>query len=57
MEIFEDTASFEAAIRKKELQLAIIDSWQYVSMDIRKIMDPYFVPVAKDNVGRYTTWS
>lgn len=50
--IFEDTPSFEAAINRKEIHLAIIDSWQYVSMDIQKVMDPYFVPMAKDDVGR-----
>lgn len=50
--IFEDTPSFEAAINRRELHLAIVDSWQYVSMDIQKVMDPYFVPAAKDNVGR-----
>jgi ABC-type phosphate/phosphonate transport system substrate-binding protein len=50
--IFEDTPSFEAAINRREIHLAIVDSWQYVSMDIQKAMDPYFVPVAKDNVGR-----
>lgn len=50
--IFEDTPSFEAAINRKEIHLAIIDSWQYVSMDIQKVMDPYFVSMAKDDVGR-----
>ncbi len=52
VEIFEDTPSFDAAIKRKEIQLAIVDSWQYVSMDIQKVMDPFFVPVPKDTVGR-----
>ena len=50
--IFEDSPSFEAAIKGNEIQLAIVDSWQYVSMDIRKVMDPFFVPVPKDDLGR-----
>jgi hypothetical protein len=50
--IFEDTASFEAAIKRGEIHLAIVDSWQYVSMDIQKAMEPNFVPVPKDDVGR-----
>lgn len=50
--IFEDATSFEEAIRRNEIHLAIIDSWQYLSMDIQKTMEPVFVPVPKDSVGR-----
>ena len=50
--IFEDMQSFEAAIKRSEVHLAILDSWQYLSMDIRQAMDPFFIPVPKDAVGR-----
>lgn len=52
VEIYEDSPSFEAAIKRKEIHLAIFDSWQYLSMDIRQVMEPYFLPVPKDRIGR-----
>lgn len=52
VEIFEDAPTFEAAINRKEIHLAIFDSWQYLSMNVRQVMDHYFVPVPKETIGR-----
>lgn len=50
--VFEDGSSFESAIKRHELHIAIVDSLQYVSMDIQKIMSPQFVPQPRNDVGR-----
>jgi len=52
VEIFDDLPAFVTAINEGKIQLAIIDPWQYLSMDILKVMPPYFTPVPKDEAGR-----
>ncbi len=52
VEIFDALPTFVTAINDGKIQLAVIDPWQYLSMDIRKVMPPYFTPVPKDDVGR-----
>ena len=52
VEIFDALPAFVTAINEGKIQLAIIDPWQYLLMDIRKVMPPYFTPVPKDEVGR-----
>ena len=52
VEIFDALPAFVTAINEGKIQLAIIDPWQYLSMDIRKEMPPYFTPALKDEVGR-----
>lgn len=50
--VFEDNASFDAAIKNKTLNLAIIDAWHFVSSGVEEWMEPVCVPVPKDKVGR-----
>ncbi len=44
-DVFETAAAFEAAIRKGELHLQIIPTWDYLKMDIQGFTVPYFVPL------------
>ena len=44
-QIFETGSDFEAAIQAGAVDLAIIDTWDFVPMDIQGIVDPKFVSV------------
>jgi ABC-type phosphate/phosphonate transport system substrate-binding protein len=53
-QIFDSASGFEKAIRDGKMQLAIIPSWDYLSMDIQNFVDPYFVAVdEKGFLGNY----
>lgn len=49
--IFDDRSALETAIKTNALHMAVIDSWDYLNMDINEFMDPYFVPVPRDQPG------
>jgi len=50
--VFEDTRSCQEAVKKKGKQLVIVTAWQYLSMDLKKTMDPVFVPACNGLAGR-----
>lgn len=52
VQIFEDTPSLEKAINMKGVHLAVIESWQYMSMDIHKAMDSVFACMPNAKAGR-----
>jgi len=49
-EVFASASDFEAAIRAGKVHLAIIPSWDYLSMDIQDFVDPYFVAVTDEGI-------
>ena len=51
-QVFEDAATFEAAIQQTPIHMAVIDAWQYVHMDIRRTMKPFFAVMGDGRVGR-----
>jgi len=50
--IYDDTASFEAAIQKTPMQMAVMDAWQFLTMDIHQKMKPFFTVMEHGKVGR-----
>jgi ABC-type phosphate/phosphonate transport system substrate-binding protein len=50
-QIFDDAPGFEAAIKHSRIELAIIDAWSYLSMDVQEFVDPSFVPLDKGTAG------
>jgi len=49
--IFDDGQAFEAALKERRIELAVIDSWAYLDMDIHELMEPHFVPLVKGTAG------
>jgi len=47
--VFDNSADFETAMNRDEVQLAILGSWEYSGMDIRAAIEPMFVWVNKDH--------
>lgn len=50
--VFEDPAAFEAAIQEDSIQIAIMDSWQFLTLDVHRQVRPYFVPAEQGKVGK-----
>ncbi len=50
--VFEDARDFEPAIRAGKLQLAIVDSWRFLAMDIRTVVAPAFVTSHHGETGK-----
>jgi ABC-type phosphate/phosphonate transport system substrate-binding protein len=50
--VFDADSEVEAAIKEGTIQLVIVDSWQYLSLDIHQQVTPFFVPVTQGKVGR-----
>jgi phosphonate transport system substrate-binding protein len=51
-EVFEDAPAFEAAIRQTPMRMAVIEAWQFLEMDIRRTMRPFFAVMENGKVGR-----
>jgi ABC-type phosphate/phosphonate transport system substrate-binding protein len=49
-QVFKSARDFEAAIHEGKLHLSIIPSWDYLTMDIQKSADPYFVAAGNDGI-------
>jgi phosphonate transport system substrate-binding protein len=41
--IYETSSDFEAALKRGEVQVAVIGAWEYAGMDIGPVMEPEFV--------------
>ena len=50
--IYDDTSSFEAAIQQQPLQMAVMEAWQFLTMDIHRQMKPVFSVMVNGKVGR-----
>jgi phosphonate transport system substrate-binding protein len=50
--VFDDTPTFEAAIKGGSMKLMIMDAWQFLSMDIHQLVKPVFVVSENGKVGR-----
>jgi ABC-type phosphate/phosphonate transport system substrate-binding protein len=46
--VFERDADFESAMKRGEIQLAILDAWEYLGMSIGVTMEPVFVHAQQD---------
>jgi ABC-type phosphate/phosphonate transport system substrate-binding protein len=51
-EIFDDAPTFEAALRREPKHLAVIEVWQYLSMDLTRCYRPFFAVSEHGKVGR-----
>jgi len=49
--IFDRSQEFEAAMKRGEIQVAAVGSWEFSDMDITAAMEPAFVHVEQDKVG------
>ena len=52
VKVFDDNTAFEKAIENDAVQLAILDSWSYVGFDTQKVLEPAFVPLPNNTIGR-----
>jgi phosphonate transport system substrate-binding protein len=52
MRFFDSPAAFEAEIKKGGINLAIVDSWNYLGMDIQVEMEPVFVHLQQGTIFR-----
>ncbi len=50
--IFEHAAEFEAALVSGKLNMAIIDTWQFLELEHHTALQPIFVPIINNEVGR-----
>jgi phosphonate transport system substrate-binding protein len=51
-ELFDDISAFKAALKRGTINLAIIDPWTCLSMDIGGVAAPLFVSMAQGKVGK-----
>lgn len=51
-EVYDDTSTFESAIQQQPMNVAVIDSWQYLAMNVHSQMKPYFTVMENGKVGR-----
>jgi len=52
VQIFDDSPTFETAIRQQPLSLIVMDAWQYLTMDIHPQVQPLFSVSENGKVGR-----
>jgi len=52
VQIFDDLAEYAAAIRSGAIQLAIVDAWNYQTMDFQNRAQPLFVSKGEAGLGR-----
>jgi phosphonate transport system substrate-binding protein len=50
--IYNDTAQFESALLRGKVHFAVMDTWQYLSLEHCPEIRPYFVPSVDGQVGR-----
>ena len=50
--LFDSPAACEAEIKKGNINLAILDTWDYMGMDIKSVMEPVFVPMENGSIFR-----
>lgn len=50
--LFDDNAAFATALRRDELHLAVMDAWQFLSLDVAPYAQPAYVPTIDGEVGR-----
>ena len=51
-QIYDTKEEIEAAITNGTINLAIVDSWKYLSMDLKGFMKPYFVSSEQGQAGK-----
>jgi phosphonate transport system substrate-binding protein len=51
-EIYDDTPSFEADIQRQPMNVAVMNSWQFLTMNIQAQMRPFFTVAENGKVGR-----
>ena len=50
--VYEDTPSFEAAIQCQPMNVAIVDAWQFLTMNIHQQMRPFSTVLRNGKLGR-----
>jgi ABC-type phosphate/phosphonate transport system substrate-binding protein len=50
--VFDGLPEFEAAVKAGTIDLAIIDSWRYLAMDIQKLVTPRFITADRGRSGK-----
>lgn len=51
-EVYDDTPTFEAAIQHQPMNIAVMDVWQFLTMDVHRQMKPFFTIMENGKVGR-----
>jgi len=51
-EVYDDTPAYEMAIQHQPINLAVMDPWQFLTMDIHQQMKPFFTSMENGKVGR-----
>jgi phosphonate transport system substrate-binding protein len=51
-EVYDDTPGYEAAIQRQPMNVAVMDPWQYLTMNIHAQMKPFFTIMENGKVGR-----
>ncbi len=49
-QLFESAAACEAEIKQGRINLAILDSWDYLGMDVHQVMEPVFVHLEQGSI-------
>lgn len=50
--VYDDTRTFEADIHRQPMNVAVIGSWQFLTMDIHAQMKPFFIIAENGKAGR-----
>jgi hypothetical protein len=50
--VYDDSSLYEAAIQRQPMNVVIVDTWQFLTMDIHKQVKPYFTVMENGTVGR-----
>jgi phosphonate transport system substrate-binding protein len=51
-QVFDSMPKFEAAIKEQPIHMAVMESWQFLAMDIHQQMRPFFTIMENGQVGR-----
>ena len=51
-EVFDDASSFELALSQQPKHLAVIEAWQYLTMDVNRLLQPLYGVVERGKAGR-----
>jgi phosphonate transport system substrate-binding protein len=50
--VYDDSSIYEAAIQRQPMNVTIVDTWQFLTMDIHRQVKPYFTVMENGRVGR-----
>lgn len=51
-QVFDETPGLEAAIQQQPIHMAVMEAWQFLTMDVHRQMKPFFTVMVNGRVGR-----